>query len=532
MLEQSIGSLLLMAVLVMPAPVDAPLADAAMQGDLARVRLLLESSSDVNQAHGDGTTALHWAAYRDDLELARLLVEAGADASATTRNGAFTPLLMAARNGNAAMIKLLAEAGADARAVNENGTTALMLAAASGKRDAVLKLLELGVDPNATDTLNEQTAVMFAAATNAAGAIRLLANAGADLNARSTVIDPVGRNSEREGIDPNPSGTTGPWLGGLTALHFAAREGQIDAIRALVESGANVNVVAATDKMSSMTSAIINGSIDIAKYLLDRGADPNLVSTGGLGPLFATIDQAWAARTWYPAPSSEQEQTTHLELMGALIDAGADVNARMGPKLWFRATFHGDWVDPDGATPFWRAAQSNDIPVMKILVAAGADPNIPTRGGVTPLQVAAGFGYQPQTSNFAPDGRLATLRYLVEELKADVRARDNEGYTPLHGAALMNDWTLIEYLISTGADVTVQASMIYGRSSDTNEDVADGEGDSVADFANGPREWNLQYPEIVDRLVAMGSPFADNCKAGQCVQKTRPEPKRPTGSNR
>jgi ankyrin repeat protein len=208
--------------------------------------------------------------------------------------------------------------------------------------------------------------------------------------------------------------------------------------------------------------------------------------------------------------------------MKALLAKGADPNARMGPKLWFR-TFHGDWVDPDGATPFWRAAQSNDLEAMRLLIDAGADPLLATAHGCSPLQVAAGYGYQPQTSNFAPNARLATVRFLIEETGADVNSKDDKGYTPLHGAALMNDKTLIDYLIAQGADVTVQANMVYGRNDDTNQDVAAGQGDSVADMANGPREWNLQYPEIVDHLVKLGSPFADDCKTVTCVQRTRPD---------
>jgi ankyrin repeat protein len=258
--------------------------------------------------------------------------------------------------------------------------------------------------------------------------------------------------------------------------------------------------------------------------LLDHGANPNLATTGSLTPLFATIDQGWAARTWYPAASSEQQKTTHLELMQSLLDHGANPNTKTGPKLWFR-TFHGDWVDPDGATAFWRAAQANDIPAMRLLLAHGADPKIATLHGSTPLQVAAGFGYQPQTSNFAPDARLATLKYLLEGTGADVNTADDKGYTPLHGAALMNNVEIIDYLVSKGGNVKARANYVYGRNSDTDEAVGPGMGDTVADMANGPREWNLQYPEIVDHLISLGSEFSDNCKAAQCVQKTREERK-------
>jgi len=516
---------MLLAMLLIPSAADTRLADAAMQGDRAAIQSLLTRKVDVNQAQGDGSTALHWAAYRDDLEMARLLIQAGANVKATTRLGDFTPLFMAAKNGNGTMVELLLKAGADVNAPNKAGTTALMLAAASSKPDALKVLLDRGANVDARDTINGQTAVMFAAAVNAAPAIKVLAQRGADLNAISKVLQPRDPNEKRDGINPNRRQMQGPWLGGLSALHFAAREGQFDALSELVAAGANVNLVAATDKTTAMTTAIINGYFDLAKFLLDHGTDPNLANTGGLAPLFATIDQGWAARTWYPAASSEQQKTGHLDLMKALLARGANPNAKMGPKLWFR-TFHGDWVDPDGATPFWRAAQANDISAMRLLVAAGADPRIPTAHGCSPLQVAAGFGYQPQTSNFEPDARVATVKYLIEELGADVNTKDDKGYTPLHGAALMNSKELIDYLVAKGASVKARANTIYGRNSDTDQAVAEGRGDTVADMANGPREWNLQYPEIVDHLVKLGSEFSDNCKAAQCVQKTR-EPKKP-----
>jgi len=505
-----------------PPTGDTRLSDAAMNGDRTAVQTLLSSKADVNAAQGDGTTALHWAAYRDDVDMARLLLKSGANVKASTRLGDYTPLFLAAKNGNAEMIDLLLKAGADGNAANHAGTTPLMLAAASGKPEAVKVLLDRGANVNAKDTVNGETALMFAAAMNAGPSIKLLAGRGAELNVLSKVLEPRDPNDKRDGINPNRRQQSGPWLGGLSALHFAAREGHLDATRELVAAGADVNIVAVTDQMSVMTTAIINGYFDLAKFLLDHGGNPNLATTGNLTPLWATIDQGWAARTWYPAASSEQQKTTHLELMKALLEHGANPNTRMGPKLWFR-TFHGDWVDPDGTTAFWRAAQANDIPAMRLLVARGADPNIPSLHGCSPLQVAAGFGYQPQTSNFAPDARLASIKYLVEETGADVNAHDDKGYTPLHGAALMNNVEILDYLIAKGANVKARSNFVYGRNSDTDEAVGPGMGDTVADMANGPREWNLQYPEIVDHLVKLGSEFSDNCKAAQCVQKTREE---------
>ncbi len=186
-----------------PAVGDTRLSDAAMNGDRIAVQTLLSSKADVNAAQGDGTTALHWAAYRDDLDMARLLLKSGANVKATTRLGDYTPLFLAAKNGNAEMIDLLLKAGADVNAVNHAGTTSLMLAAASGKPEAVKVLLDRGANVNAKDLVNGETAVMFAAAMNAAPSIKLLADRGAELNVLSKVLEPRDPNDKRDGINPN-----------------------------------------------------------------------------------------------------------------------------------------------------------------------------------------------------------------------------------------------------------------------------------------------------------------------------------------
>src|SRR5690349_2237745 len=174
-------SITLLAVAARAA--DSPLADAAMQGDKAAVRALLKEKVNVNAAQGDGSTALHWAAYRDDLELAKLLLAAGADVKAKTRLGEMTPLFMAAKNGNPAMVSLLLDAKAEVNGATSNGTTPLMLAAASGNVDTVKVLVDRGADVNAKDITNGQAAIMFAAAAGRSEVIKLLAARGADVNA-------------------------------------------------------------------------------------------------------------------------------------------------------------------------------------------------------------------------------------------------------------------------------------------------------------------------------------------------------------
>ena len=522
----SIVTVLLMAASGQPAAataVDAPLADAAMQGDRESVRSLLDLQADVNAAQGDGSTALHWAAYRDDLEMARMLLEAGADVRAETRVGDIIPIVMAAKNGSTAMIELLLDAGTDPSYADSNHTTTLMYAAAAGQPDAVKVLLDHGADVDPKDTTNEQTALMFASALGRDEVIRVLAAAEADLDAVTKVTkviksgdryrDEDGRIVVRDNHKETP-------MGGMTALHFAARQGHMDAIRALVEVGADIDQVSVADQTSVLTSAIINAHLDIGSFLVEAGADPNLASVDGQAPLYATIDAQWPERTWYPAPNVKQEATNYLDLARALLERGADPNQRLTAKPWYR-TEHGDWARPSGATPFWLAAKANDVPAMRLLVAAGANPSIASTGGTTALMVASGWGLEPQVTNFAPGARLAAVRYLVEVLSADVNARDRSGYTPLHGAALTTDQEVMLYLMAAGADVNARASNVFGGQGRRDQTVDGETGDTVADMANGPRAHNMQYPETVRFLEELGSENSNNCRASTCVVRTK-----------
>jgi len=292
-------------------------------------------------------------------------------------------------------------------------------------------------------------------------------------------------------------------------------------VRELVGGGADVNRVSGADSMSALMMAIVNGRLDIAKLLLDKGANPNLLAKNGSGPLWATVDARWPERTWYPPASITEEHTTHLELLQALLDKGADPNPRIVRKPWYR-TFHGDWANPVGATPFWLAAKANDVAALRILLTGGANPSIPSAAGVTPLQVAAGYGIEPQVTNFAPNARLAAVRFLVEEAGADVNARDSQGYTPLHGAALTANHDVLLYLVAMGADIKARAGNIFGGEGQADKDAAGGKGDTVADMANGPRAHNMQFPDTVDFLVALGSENSNNCRYAACVVPTIP----------
>jgi len=490
---------------------DTRLAAAAMNGDQAAIRTLLAQKADVNAAMGDGMTALHWAAFKDDLATVKALLAAGAAPNPLTRIGGISPILMAATNGNAAMIDALITAGASATAAKSNGTTALMLAAAAGGTEAVTLLLERGADAQAKDGQNQQTAVMFAAAENRAGVITALARRGADLNATSKVISLANkpRYDDDGNLVPPPSPAQmarsgrGPLsgMGGLTALHYAARQGHADAVKALVEAGANVNRISASDKTSALLIAITNGHFDIGHYLLEHGADPNLSDESGLAPLYATVDAEWAPLGWAPNPITGQEKTTHIELTKALLAKGADPNLRLTKKLWFRSLTHDQhWVSTAGATAFWRAAESSDVPVMKLLVAAGADPNIPTMEGTTALMAAAGVGWGANFHRNLHGAWVEAAAYCLE-VGIDVNAIDRNNFTAVHGAAYRGDIEMVKLFAKHGAKLDVKSKFGY-----------------PTDMANGPKvnaHLPIEQPETMALLLSLGAPAPVMPKAGE-----------------
>lgn len=541
--------------IVAPAVGDTRLPDAAERGDRTAVRSLLKSGVNVNAAQGDGMTALHWAAYRNDPELAQALIKGGANVNASTRIQSLTPLFMAAKAGYAGILDLLLTAGASAKSTNATGSTPLMLAAASGSTDAVKVLLDHGAEVNARENTWGETPAMFAAALNRADVLKLLIARGADASALTKVerldsnkgYDPDNVNEKPNAAKPvavasNALSPDDPAkaaqrkkaddrkaaaakmrsaeaMGGMTALHFAAREGHREAIQALVEAGVNVNEVSAADQTSPMLEAIYNGHYDVAKFLLDHGADAKLVNADGLAPLYATVDMQWANRTWYPPASTAQETTNYMDLMKQILDQGADPNVKIKKKVWFRR-FHDDWIDSPGATAFWRAAQANDLPAMKLLIKYGADPNIMTIHNATALIVAAGYGFEDQLSAAVPGARFDVVKYLVDDLHIDVNAKDDFGYTALHGAAYAGANDIVKYLVSKGADVHAKSHGIIQQEGQTVFQAPPGQGDTVADMANGPRTHGIQHPDTVTLLESLGSENSHNCRSAVCLPGT------------
>ena len=534
----------------------AVVADAAMQRNSAKIRDLLKQGADVNAAQGDGMTALHWAASNGDAELAQMLLFAGANVRATTRISGYTPLFFASREGHAPVVAALLKAGADAKAVSITGSTPLMLASAAGNVDAVQLLLDAGAEVNAKEQARGETAIMFASAYNRVGVIKLLAARGADLKVTTKVVDLYDLTRE-EAPRPPAAGAGGGrsgapaaaparaqvpgvdrnynyteligYLGGMTPLLFTAREGHLEAAKALADAGADVDQPREGDRTTPLLMATINGHFDLGKYFLDRGANPNLSAENGVTPLYAVLNCVYAQKSNYPQPRAfTQQKQTYLEFMGALLDKGADPNARVVKKVWYSG-YNSDLsgVDETGATPFWRAAYGSDLPAMKLLVSRGADPHLPTikpagrpqfgdsardvkdvsgmppvpigGPGVTPLMAATGVGY---AEGFAanshiihPAGWMPAVKYLVEELGADVNARDHEGNTALHNAAARGDVEMILYLVSKGADVK----------------AVNREGQTTADMANGPVQRTQPYPEAVELLVKLGAKNNNKC---------------------
>lgn len=523
-------------------------ADAAKSGDVAAVKALLKQGMDVNAAQGDGMTALHWAATNGDVAIAQMLLSAGANVRATTRLGGLTPLHLATQSGQAHVAAALIAAGADSNLATATGATPLMLAARSGSADTVTRLVEVGAELNAKEKTYGQTALMVAAGLDRADVVRLLLAKGADWKTASAVVDLKAMTAPIEGEGRGPAAPAGrvdvPGVtrgyryneligaqGGLTALHFAVRQGSANAVRALAEGGVNLNAPSPGDRATPLLVALINGHLDLAAYLVDKGADTNLASDAGVSPLYATLNVQWAPIAAYPQPRAHLQQSrTYLDVMKLLLDKGADPNARVRRKVWYSSyNFDQSGVDEVGATPFWRAAYAADVAAMKLLVSYGADPLIPTiklfsrRGpedptagtdksglavlpiggpGASPLLAAAGPGYAMgfagNSHHHSPSGMLPAVKYLVEELGLEVNVVDQDGNTAVHNAAARGDTEMVRYLASKGADVKR-----FNRAGQTTIDVA-----------NGPVQRTQPYPDTIKLLESLGA--INNHKCVSC----------------
>ena len=422
---------------------DPGLIEAVKAGEVETVRALLDGGADVDAPASDGATALHWAVHRDDAGLVDLLLEAGADVTVANRYGV-QPIALAAENGSAAILDKLLRAGADANAALPGGETALMTAARTGYPDTLRALIAHGADVNARDATHGQTPLMWAAARGHARAVHVLAEAGGDVNARTTgEVQPQGRGY----IFAIPPVT------GFTPLIFAARGGHVDAVGALLDAGADVNDTV-SDGQSVLLVAVANANWDVADYLLDRGADPNLAGAG-----WNALHQAVRTRRMnvgFGAPGPiPAGSTDSIDVIRKMLARGVDADARMtrnGMNDGQR-----NRLNRLGATAFFLASKVTDVEAMKVLLEGGADPLIPSAENTTPLMVAAGLDiWNPGEDGGSLGGQeeevLEAVRMLVE-LGNDVNAVNDLGETTLHGAAFRGVNIVVEHLVEQGARI-------------------------------------------------------------------------------
>ena len=505
-------------------------ADAAARGDIAAVRALMAQKADVNAPQADGATALHWAVFKGNKEIADMLLRAGANPKAANREGS-TPLWLASVNGDAAMIEALLTAGADPNETLPLGRTPLMTAARTGNVAAMKVLVDRGADVNAKETARGTTPLMWAADEGHPAAVKFLIDRGADIAARSNPAqrgrgpalgkanDPrkavaaqgaavaagaaldlrqireaagevpaAGRGGRAGGAgapaaggrgrgagrgDAAPTGAAGddqpddaaaaavgfarrapaPNDGGqLTPLIYATRVNNLDSVKVLLDAGADINQTSGYG-WSPLLVATQNRYYKLGAYLLEHGANPNLTNKGGWTPLYIATDNRNIENGDYPVRKGDMD---HLEFITLLLDKGANVNARVKDSTETRTVFTNQWLDENGATAFFRASQSGDVALMKLLLAKGADPKIATTLGVTALHVAAGIGWvEGITYEWSPQATLDAVKILLE-LGLDPNAQADTGRTALHGAAHKGRADVIQILADGGAKLDVR----------------------------------------------------------------------------
>ena len=444
----------LMTLLAVAGPTAAPdelgLVEAARAQDEAQVRALLTRKADVNARSEDGSTALLWAAHWNDVATAGLLIRAQADANLANDFG-MTPLSRACTNGSAALVELLLSSGANPNTRIATGETPIMTCASTGNVDAVRALIARGADVNAKEPAQNQDALMWAASERHPDVVRLLVEAGANTQSHTKK--------------------------GFTALHFAAREGDIDTVRQLLASGVNVNIrsvpepptpgVAAgprgpgyqatiSEGSTPLLVATVRGHVPVALLLLEQGADPN-VRDAGFTPLH------WASGTWEGGISNQvygftdpmggiPNRQQKIALVKSLLAHGANPNARMTRRPPGFQGLGGGYEDAPGATPFLLASAADDLEMMRLLLAAGADPKLVTDTKATAVMAASGLNRSIGESPTTEAQALDAVKFLFE-LGADAKGSTTTGENALFGAAYRGWNTLLELLIEKGANV-------------------------------------------------------------------------------
>jgi len=424
---------------------NAQIADAVQNRDGEAFHSLLKQKVNINATQPDGTTALHWAAHWNDLDAVNLLLRAGANPKIANRYGA-TPLSEAASVGNAPMLEALLKAGADPKALTTpDGETVLMTAARAGNADAVKVLLDRGADVNARESYKGQTALMWAAAEHHPAIVKLLLEHGADWKVR---------NFDRETKMPKlsaASSVTPIARGGFTAFLFAAREGDIDSAKVMLEAGVDINQTD-VDNTNALVVSIMNQHYTFAKFLLDRGADPNVTDVKGRAALYAAIDIRNQDYSAMPG-RKEDDAMPSIDIVKALLARGANPNTALTKNLPGRSGMDsGDTTLDEGTTPLMRAARAGDAPVMRLLLENKADPKLTTKEGNTALMFAAGVGYRDKNTRGSESGALEALKVALDA-GLDLNQVNTRGETALHGAALRGADSIVQFLVDHGGKV-------------------------------------------------------------------------------
>ena len=436
---------------------DLRIVDAARNQDQKSVQALLAQRADVNARSDDGSTALLWAAHWNELETAKLLLTAGADPN-TLNDYKMTPLSQACVNGNPALVEALIKAGANPNTPIATGETPLMTCAKTGNGEAARVLISHDAAVNAKEPVQNQTALMWAAAERHPPVLKLLIDAHADLLAHSKK--------------------------GYTALHFAAREGDQESVALLLAAGMDVNIRTQLDakdpdagadpsgrnkvrgagggfyRKSQSTAgytplliATVRGDVPMALYLLDHGADPNILDAG-FTPLH------WASTTWegftsnpvygFESPMSGiPDRQAKLRLVKALLAHGANPNSRMTKT---QPQFATGYLDAVGATPFLLASSIDDLEMMRILLDAGADPKISTVSSTNALMAATALHHGVGEGNVTEKQALEAVKFLLD-LGLDPKGTTVRGENSLFGPAYRGWNTLLSQLIDLGANV-------------------------------------------------------------------------------
>jgi ankyrin repeat protein len=458
-------------------------ATAAQMRDIGALRVLVQRKVDVNAAQPDGTTALHWAVVWNNDAAVNLLLRAGADAKARNRYGA-TPLSEAVTTGSAAMVEALLKAGADPKTLTTaDGETVLMTAARAGNTDVVRILLDRGAEVNAREKYKGQTALMWAAAERHPAVVKLLLDRGADWKVRSVDRETkVPRLSAASSISPIARG-------GFTALSFAAREGDIESARVMLDGGVDINY-GDVDNTSALIVSIMNKQYSFAKFLIDRGADVNVVGGYGRTALYAIVDirnEDWSA---LPARKTEDFLPT-LDLVKAMLARGANVNLALTANLPGRSGMDsGDTTLTVGTTPLMRAARAGDTAVIRLLLEQGADAKLTTKDENTALMFAAGVGYRDKNTRGSERDALEAVKIFVDA-GLDLRNANARGETALHGAADRGADTIVQLLVERGAELNVKTKQGF-----TPLDVAMGKASLI--------QLPVPKPETVSLLRTLG----------------------------